>query len=311
MSQQGKMLSCRQETLVHAQEPATHQIALLVQGHPEVEQALRRLLEPRGWEIASVRDNSSAFEQVKVRNFDLIVTGERTSGAEDVALLRRMRRVHPHTRMIIVTDESTPSDVIDSMKEQAFSYFAKPFSMEHFEEIVGIAIEGPCWDDGIEVGSATPDWINLHVRCDARTADRLLQFLREVSDLPEKEGYAAGTAFREILLNAMEHGGKFDPEQYVEISYVRTRKMVTCRIKDPGQGFSLAELKHSAIANPASDPLRHAVVREEQGLRPGGYGVLLARKLVDELLYNEQGNEVLLVKYLEPRRPWVGSPQSL
>ena len=37
---------------MHAQEPATHQIALLVQGHPEVEQALRRLLEPRGWEIA-------------------------------------------------------------------------------------------------------------------------------------------------------------------------------------------------------------------------------------------------------------------
>ena len=33
-------------------------------------------------------------------------------------------------------------------------------------------------------------------------------------------------------------------------------------------------------------------------MRPGGYGILLAQKLVDELIYNEDGNEVLLVKYL-------------
>jgi anti-sigma regulatory factor (Ser/Thr protein kinase) len=46
-------------------------------------------------------------------------------------------------------------------------------------------------------------------------------------------------------------------------------------------------------------------------MRPGGYGVLLARHLVDELLYNEQGNEVMLVKYLDQPRPWTGSAQSL
>jgi anti-sigma regulatory factor (Ser/Thr protein kinase) len=40
-------------------------------------------------------------------------------------------------------------------------------------------------------------------------------------------------------------------------------------------------------------------VRETQGLRPGGFGLLLAKKLVDELIYNEQGNDVLLVKYID------------
>jgi hypothetical protein len=38
--------------------------------------------------------------------------------------------------------------------------------MESFEHIVDIAINCPCWDDGIEVVSATPDWVNLQVRCD-------------------------------------------------------------------------------------------------------------------------------------------------
>ncbi len=296
---------------MHAQEPQSHRMALLIGNDPEIEQALHTLLEPHGWSVSLASDNVSAMERIKLQNFDLIITGSHSSGAEDVELLRKMRRFHANTRMIIVTDESTPKDVIEAMKERAFSYFAKPFSLEHLEDIIHMAVDGPCWDDGIEVVAATPDWIDLLVRCDANTADRLMQFLREISDLPDKESQEAGTAFREILLNAMEHGGRFDPQHYVEISYVRTRKMVTCRVKDPGQGFSLNELRHSAIANPPGDPLRHAVVREQQGLRPGGYGVLLARHLVDELLYNEQGNEVMLVKYLDQPRPWTGSAQSL
>lgn len=35
-------------------------------------------------------------------------------------------------------------------------------------------------------------------------------------------------------------------------------------------------------------------------LLPGGYGLLLAREMVDELVYNEQGNEVILIKYIDP-----------
>jgi len=293
------------------EDPGRHQVALLVEGDAEIERVLRRMLEPQKWEIVLSTGGEDALDQVKLRQFDLIVTAGHTSGAEDVELLRKMRCVHPHTRMIIVTDESTPLDVLDSMRERAFSYFARPFSLESFENIVHIAMSCPCWDDGIEVVSATPDWVNLQVRCDVHVADRLLQFMREISDLPDKEGREAGIAFREMLLNAMEHGGNFNPEQYVEISYVRTRRMVTCRIKDPGTGFSLKELKHSAMTNPPDDPLRHALLREQQGMRPGGYGVLVARHLVDELLYNEQGNEVFLVKYLSPARPCTRASQSL
>jgi anti-sigma regulatory factor (Ser/Thr protein kinase) len=108
-----------------------------------------------------------------------------------------------------------------------------------------------------------------------------------------------GTAFREILLNAMEHGGGLDPNSYVEVEYVRAHRMVSCRIRDPGPGFTLDEITHAAVANPPEDPIRHAKVREELGLRPGGFGILLAQNLVDQVLYNQEGNEVLLIKYLD------------
>jgi anti-sigma regulatory factor (Ser/Thr protein kinase) len=213
--------------------------------------------------------------------------------------LRKIRGIHPHTRVIILTDEATPADVISAIREHAFSYFSKPVSLALLASIVHYALEEPCWDDGIEVASATPGWICLKVRCEMMTAERLIQFFHEMTNLPEAERDVLAMAFRELLMNAIEHGGKFDPQKYVEISYVRTRRAVALRIKDPGEGFSLQEIPHAAIMNPPDEPLRHLTYREAENLRPGGFGVLLVKNSIDELLYNEKGNEVVLVKYVD------------
>jgi hypothetical protein len=76
------------------------------------------------------------------------------------------------------------------------------------------------------------------------------------------------------------------------------------RIKDPGEGFSIESLYKpdgpiAAFLNPEGDPMQHERVREDQGIRPGGFGILIAREMVDEMIYNERHNEVLLIKYLD------------
>jgi len=273
-------------------------LALVVAADPEVAGVMRSVLKSDEWQIVYAEDNRAAFRLTEARPIDLIVTGSKSSGREDLELLRQIRRIRPHIRLIILTDESTPADVVTAMRERAFSYFSKPFSTASLAEMLGVAAREPAWDDGIELISATADWINVIARCDKKTADRLVQFFHEMADLPEPEKTDVATAFREMLLNAIEHGGNFDPNQYVEVAYVRASKMVLCRIKDPGQGFSLEEIQHAAINNPAYDPIRHVLFREARGLRPGGYGLLMAKHLVDELLHSEKGNEVLLVKYV-------------
>lgn len=288
-----------------AAQPRTQAVpirsALIVDADPQVTTVLDGVFDSDGWAIVHAPDNREALKLAEARAFDLIVTGTKSSGKEDIDLLRKIRRVRPHVRLIILTDESTPTDVITAMRERAFSYFTKPFSASALADIVRHAATEPFWDDGIELLSATPEWISIIARCDTQTADRLVQFFQEVSDLPAPERDVVAIAFREMLLNAIEHGGNFDPNQYVEVAYVRTRKSVMCRIKDPGQGFSLEEIHHAAVNNPSYDPIRHVLFREAQGLRPGGYGVLLARHVVDELMYSEKGNEVLLIKYLSPK----------
>lgn len=287
-------------SILHNDRPVSpHKAVLVVDADPLVTSMLSCVITSAGWTMQTAPDNRSAVELIEARPFDLIITGEKTSAREDVELLRKIRRVRPHTRMIVLTDAGTPADVIACMRERAFCYFSKPFSLDSLAEMVRIAMEGPCWDDGIEVISATPAWIRIVARCDVNTADRFMQFLREISDFPDPEKTEVAIAFREMLLNAIEHGGHFDPTQYVEISYVRMERAVLCRVRDPGEGFSRDEIVHAAFANPSDDPLRHFAFRQNRNLRPGGFGVLIARNLVDELIYSEKGNDVLLVKYLD------------
>lgn len=281
-------------------KPFPVRTVLLVDADPAIENIFSTAFKPGSWAVQHAQDNLAALAAAEARAYDLILTSERSSGADDVNLLRRIRLVRPHTRLIILAHESTPQDVIASMRAHAFSYFAKPIDIDILTEMIRLAAEGPTWDDGIEIISATPEWIRLLARCDLKTADRVVHFLGEVAELPEDERISVGMASREMLINAVEHGARMDPTKYMELAYVRGKNMVMCRVKDPGEGFTLDEIPHSAIGNPSDDPLLHLELRQEQGMRPGGYGVLLAQKLVDELIYSQKGNEVLLVKYLSP-----------
>jgi anti-sigma regulatory factor (Ser/Thr protein kinase)/ActR/RegA family two-component response regulator len=272
--------------------------ALHIGGDPQIDSLLGRVLTPESWNVQDAHSNASALKLIEAQSYDLIVTGAKTSAEEDVELLRKVRRLGWDTRLIILTNESTTTDVIAAIREHAFSYFSRPFCLDALEGMIRLAREGRCWDDGIEVVSGTEQGIRLRIRCDFETADRLLQFLQEITGLPDPGRKELATASRELLYNAIEHGGKLDPRNYVEIDHVRSGDMVMCRITDHGPGFRFDKIPHAAISNPVDDPTYHVRLRQEQGIRPGGYGILVARKLVDQVIYGSNGNEVQLVKYL-------------
>jgi anti-sigma regulatory factor (Ser/Thr protein kinase) len=150
-----------------------------------------------------------------------------------------------------------------------------------------------------EVVSARPNWVELSVPCRIDRAEDVLDFLmRLIADSPEDVQNSLGRALRELLLNAIEWGGKNDPRRKVRISFVRGYRMLLFCIADPGPGFSFKDLPHAALSNPDGKPIEHLRVRDRMGMRPGGYGLLLVKALVDELIFNQAHNEVMVVKYL-------------
>jgi DNA-binding NtrC family response regulator len=88
-----------------------------------------------GWGMAHAANNRIALEMLRARAYNLVLTGEETSGQQDVELLRQIRTVRSHVRLIVITSESTPADVI-AMRERAFSYFSKPYYMSAFEQML-------------------------------------------------------------------------------------------------------------------------------------------------------------------------------
>jgi CheY-like chemotaxis protein len=272
---------------------------LVVDDDPAVHELLAAVLRRPEWRIDSAYDGLQGLARVEARPYDLVLTDVRMPGLNGLELLHRIREIRPDAKVMVMTAENTPANIVRAIREQAFSYFSKPFSPSAVADMIADAVDTRHWQDDIEVLSASPQWISLRLRCKMETADRLMQFVRELEmDIASNERENIASAFRELLMNAIEHGGESDPQKRVQVTYIRTSRAIVYLIQDPGKGFSFDEIDHAAIANPPDEPARHLEIRAEKGVRPGGFGILLTRNLVDELIYSEKGNEVLFIKYL-------------
>jgi DNA-binding response OmpR family regulator len=273
---------------------------LIVDDDPDVHGLLRAALEAPDRRIESAHDGRAGLRLVESAPYDLVLTDLNMPGLDGMTLLERIHEVRPDTPVVVMTVANTPENIVHAIRERAFSYFSKPFTVNAVTEMVERALSGSDAKDDIQILSARPHWLGLRLRCKLETAGRIVQFIRELGmDLPATEQEHVTTAFREILLNAIEHGGGGDPDKKVTITYVRTKRAALYYVRDPGKGFSFDQLSHAAVSNPEESPVEHAEIREKLGMRPGGFGILMTRQLVDELIYNEQGNEVLLIKYLD------------
>jgi two-component system, OmpR family, response regulator len=271
---------------------------LLIDADPAVRNQIAGVLGREDRDIQYVDDGRDALNVLRSKPVDVVLAGQGRNGFDGLKLLRQVRSVRPDTKMII-TGAPDPQRIISAIRQRAFSYFHTPLPAAPLADMVQHALCATAWQDDIRVMSARPEWITLEVRCKIDAAERTTHFIREMTaDLPSQTCEDVGSAFRELLNNGIEHGGKNDPRKRVRASLLRTHRFVIGHIHDPGSGFSMDFLPHAAISNPADSPTRHVEIRAEEGKRPGGFGILMTRNLVDELLYNERGNAVLFVKYL-------------
>jgi CheY-like chemotaxis protein len=232
-------------------------------------------------------------------SFDIVLLDiglPRMSGLE---VLQRIRAMESPARVAIMTADETPSTVLNAVKGQAYRYLSKPLKPKSVVELVEEMSRAPAPAE-IEVISAKPDWVELVVPCRMEMANRLTSFLQILNaQLPEEIRDSVEVAFRELFVNAVEWGGQLDPARMVRIACIRSQRMLIYRIQDPGTGFQPEKLPHAAISNHPDEPYAHIKVREDLSIRPGGFGLMMTRAMVDELIYNETHNEVVFVKYLD------------
>jgi CheY-like chemotaxis protein len=261
---------------------------------------LRLQLRSLGYSVDTAADGEAGLAKVHRRPYDLVLLDVWMPGLDGLEVLARMRATAESPRVVVMTADDAPQTLLKAIRERAYRFVTKPIEPKDLEALVREVLAAPPEAPPIEVISAKPDWVELLVPCDRGSAERIQGFVSQLeSDLPEEVRASVGQAFREMLMNAIEWGGGLDPRQTVRISCLRAKRMLLFRIADPGKGFSFAALPHAAVSNAPESPLDHALVREEKGLRPGGFGLLMTRQIVDELIFNEAHNEVVFVKYLD------------
>lgn len=260
--------------------------------------AICSMLKKAGYAVTSVQNGAQALRKIQQMSFELAFLDIWMPELTGLEVLARVRLGTSHPKMVIMTSDGTPESVLSAVREQAYEYLSKPFSPNEAVEVAQRALQqdasGP-----IEVVSAKPYWVELLIPCTREAAERIETFLMKLdTDLPDDQRNTIGLAFRELLMNAVEWGGKLDPNRKVRIAYVRSSRILLYRIADPGPGFKFKGLAHAAVGQPAGEPDAHVLVRDQLGMRPGGFGIAMIKAFADELLYNEAQNEVIFIKYL-------------
>jgi len=260
--------------------------------------AISSMLKNAGYAVTAVKDGAEALRNIQQSSFDLAFLDIWMPKLTGLEVLARIRAGESHPKIVIMTSDNTPETLLRAVREQAYEYLTKPFPPKEAVEVAQRALKHDA-SPPIEILSAKPHWFELLIPCTRESAERIQSFLMKLeTDLSDDLRDTIALAFRELVLNAVEWGGKLDPNRKVRIAYVRSSRMLLYRVADPGSGFSFENLAHAAVGQSEEQPIAHMAVRDQLGIRPGGFGIAMTRAIADELLYNEAQNEVIFIKYL-------------
>ena len=114
----------------------------------------------------------------------------------------------------------------------------------------------------------------------------------------ENEGYgersifAVKLALEEAVINAIKHGNELDDTKKVTIGFSIDDNKAIITVQDEGEGFDPA-----ALPDPTD---------EDYLMATSGRGVSLMRAYMDEVRFNDTGNEITMIKYA----PWAAGKHS-
>lgn len=177
----------------------------------------------------------------------------------------------------------------------ANGYLTKPFTPAELFETIEKALT---WHEEHQK-RGTHGEINFDIRSELtylQQANDMLADLFAHTPLTDRQIKDLKQAVMEMGGNAIEWGHRKNAELVLRITYRIDPKSITLIIQDQGPGFNPGNLPHAASDE---DPIGHIELRNELGIREGGFGIMLARGLVDDFRYNERGNEVTLVKHFD------------
>ena len=255
-------------------------------------------MQARNFQPIQVFTGTEALKAVAEQKPDLILLDlmlEDVSGFELCDRLKRARETNL-IPIVMVTDMHDAHHRAAGVRVGANGYLTKPFTPAQLYETIDAAL---AWNEEHNKRGTTGE-INFDVRSELRYLSEASDMLADLfahTPLTDRHIKDLKQAIMEMGGNAIEWGHRKNTDLVLRITYRINPSSITLIITDQGPGFNPRNLPHAASDE---DPIGHIEIRNELGLREGGFGIMLARGLVDEFRYNKFGNEVTLVKHFDP-----------
>jgi DNA-binding response OmpR family regulator len=279
--------------------------ALIVEDDPDPAYLLAEYLRRRGYTPTVLTEGKQAVAWVREHQPDLILLDLMLPDVDGFSICENLKleRDTNLIPIIMVTALDEHKHEVHGLQVGANRYLTKPFTLEQLQGAINDVM---AWREGLQ-GRGTAGEVHFRLQSDTEYLNELNSLLAALffhSGLSEAQSKQLTMAVRELGTNAIEWGHQKQLDRIVTVTYHIDAEKITIVIRDTGPGFNPKEVPHAAHEE---DPISHMMVREALGLREGGFGILIARGLVDDLKYNESGNEVRLVKYF-PRRDHNDQP---
>jgi len=283
-----------------AWQPTCCERILVVEDDRDLCGLLSTLLDVEGYKTATACDGSDAVERVLSERPDAVVLDVMLPNRSGFEICRELkfRRDTNLIPIVMLTAMQGKDSETSGLRVGANRYVTKPFEPDEFLKAIRRAL-----DHRRELEQhRTHTSIEIQLNSDQRNREQLNDLLSELfllTPLTEEEVGRIRYGALEMIENAMEWGNRRQKELLVTIAYEVTDEYLKFVITDQGQGFNPNSLAHAAKEE---DPCAHMCVREKLGLRDGGFGLMIAKGMMDEVRYNERGNQVTLVKHFPKKQ---------
>jgi DNA-binding response OmpR family regulator len=272
---------------------------LIVDDERDTNDILASLVRARDFEPIQVYSGARVWTAVEEKRPDLILLDLMLPDMDGFAICDKLKR-HRDTNLIpivMVTALHDESHRLTGVRVGANGYLRKPFSPADLYEAMDEALK---WHEE-HYNGGTQGEINFDIRSELTYLQQAHDMLADMfahTPLTERQLKDLKQAIMEMGGNAIEWGHNKNADLVLRITYRIDAEKITLIIQDQGPGFDPSNIPHAASEE---DPIGHIELRNELGKREGGFGIMLARGLVDEFHYNAKGNEVTLIKrFLQP-----------
>ncbi|MCG8650672.1 MAG: response regulator [Pirellulales bacterium] len=287
---------------------------LVVDDSPTQLQQLRMVLEKEGYTVKSAVNGKEAFDAIKENPPSLVITDLQMPEMSGLDLVSAVRGIALTIPVILTTSQGSEEIAAEALQKGASSYVPKRDMMSTLIPTIQQVLAVVEADQSVReisklvTGSSLELCLTNDQSLVPNVIARLEQPLIEFEVFDEGERMQVAMALDEALINAMVHGNlevsselrqTDDGKPYVDMIEKRraespyadrkvfirmhtTANQATFTIRDEGPGFD-----QSTLCDP-TDP--------ENLEKAGGRGLLLINAFMDEVVHNEVGNEITMIK---------------